>query len=132
MLSGVVNERLDDGPGVVLGLKGDAFADAYAKLAPGTPDLRINFGDAPPETIKVILDAHPDAIRDGCMTADHQNHGAHRRRPHRARHTTRPAPIRAAAGKSGSDVAKKIAAQMPKPGQPQFHGHYSMKYPETK
>ena len=52
MLSGVVNERLDDGPGVVLGLKGDAFADAYAKLAPGTPDLRINFGDAPPETIK--------------------------------------------------------------------------------
>ena len=35
MLSGVVNERLDDGPGVVLGLKGDAFADAYAKLAPG-------------------------------------------------------------------------------------------------
>ena len=44
MLSGVVNERLDDGPGVVLGLKGDAFADAYAKLAPGTPDLRINLG----------------------------------------------------------------------------------------
>ena len=28
------------------------LADAYAKLAPGTPDLRINFGDAPPETIK--------------------------------------------------------------------------------
>ena len=52
MLSGIVNERLDDTGGVVLGLEGDVFADAYAQLAPGTPDLRLNFGDALPDKLE--------------------------------------------------------------------------------
>jgi len=63
--------------------------------------------EAPPESVKAILEAHPDAMRDGCITADHQNHG-----------------------KGGSDVAKRVPSAMPKAGEPQFQGHYSIQKSE--
>eukprot|EP00966_Prymnesium_polylepis_P281766 6510958-Prymnesium_polylepis.1 len=63
--------------------------------------------EAPPDAVKAILDAHPDAMRDGCITADHQNHG-----------------------KSSGNVGKK-EGKMPKPGEVQFHGHFSVDLPKV-
>jgi len=51
MLSGQAAERLEDGPGVVLAPPGDAFADAYAELAPSSPDARLDFGAALPDSL---------------------------------------------------------------------------------
>ena len=51
LLSGKVEARLDDGPGVVLGLAGDPLAAAWAEMAPGRPDLLLDFEGAVPATL---------------------------------------------------------------------------------
>jgi len=51
LLQGKAEARLDDGPGVVLAPAGDAFAEAYAAMAPGSPDAVLAYGDALPEAL---------------------------------------------------------------------------------
>lgn len=51
LLSGKVEARLDDGPGVVLGVAGDRLPAAWSALAPGKPDLLLDFADPIPETL---------------------------------------------------------------------------------
>ena len=48
MLQGKAEARLEDGPGLVLGLAGDPFAKAFAEMAPGVPDAVLTFGDEIP------------------------------------------------------------------------------------